>query len=315
VSFGKIYPEQFLSRIKTGNCIICPALGEDDAILKLNKKYLVIHSDPITESNLDSGFLSVAVACNDVNMKGAECKWILNTILLSRESDLNSILNGINQACDIIGCNVVGGHTEVININHDIVVTTALGETDRVMDISSVKDGDYVVLVGDIGIEGSWILATQFQSLLEAKGVSHEVIEVAKSFKKEIIVQDKALAISRSVKFMHDITDGGLFQALFELAKRSNMTISIREDSIPLRKEVHDITSGLDIDPLKFISSGAFIAITDNPEEILNKVNAHIIGKLVKGESIVKTEKRIISENVKEELVRVENNYNGWWKR
>jgi len=315
VSFGKISPEQFLSRIKSGNCVICPALGEDDAILRLDKKYLVIHSDPITESSLDSGFLSVVVACNDVNMKGTECKWILTTILLSRKDNLNDIINGINEACNIIGCDVVGGHTEVTNIDRDIVVTTAVGETDRVMEISSVKDGDYVVLVGDIGIEGSWILATQFQSLLKSKGVSNEVIETAKSFKKELIVQPKVLAISRLVKFMHDTTDGGLLQALFELAKRSNMTISIREDSIPLRKEVSEITRALNIDPLKFISSGAFIAITDKPKEILSKVNGYIIGKLVKGEPIVRTEKRIINDNVKEELVRVENSYNGWWKR
>jgi len=315
VSFGKISPEQFLSRIKSGNCIICPALGEDDAVLKLNKKYLVIHSDPITESGLDSGFLSVVVACNDVNMKGTACKWVLTTVLLSREDNLNNIIDGINEACSLIGCNVVGGHTEVVDINRDIVVTTALGETDKIMEINSVKDGDYVVLIGDIGIEGSWILATQFQSLLRSKGVSDEVIEAAKAFKKELIVQSKALAISRLVKFMHDTTDGGLLQALFELAKRSNMTVSIREDSIPLRREVHEVTAALNIDPLKFISSGAFIAITDNPKEILSKVNGYIIGKLVKGEPIVKTEKRIINDNIKEELARIENSYNGWWKR
>ncbi len=315
MSFGKLPLPSFINNVRIGNCVVCPAVGEDDAVIEVKGKYLVVHSDPITESGKDAGYLSVVVACNDVNMKGVECKWVLTTILLSDKAHLNGVLRGVNEACNKIGCSVVGGHTEVIDSKRDIVVTTALGETDALIDGRSVKEGDYVLLVGDLGLEGSWILATQFASLLKAKGVRDETLKRAREFREELSVQEKALKVSRFVKFMHDVTDGGLLQCSLELARRFNSTIKIDEKAIALREEVKEIVDALSIDPLRFISSGAFLVITDDPNAVKSKVRAQIIGRVERGDPVVVTERRVISDDVEEELARIESDYNGWWER
>ncbi len=315
MSFGKLPLSSFISKVKTGDCVICPAVGEDSAVIEAGRRYLVVHSDPITESGKDAGYLSVVVACNDVNMKGAECKWVLTTLLLSNKDHLGSVVEGIREACLKIGCSVVGGHTEVIDTRQDIVVTTALGESDTVMDGRSVREGDYVLLVGDLGLEGSWILATQFPSLLKSKGVREETLKKAMGFREELSVQEKALKVSKYVKFMHDVTDGGLLQCSLDLARRFNLTVRIDEGSIRLREEVKEIVNALSIDPLRLISSGAFLVITDNPEAVTSMVRAQVIGRVERGEPIVVTERRVVKDDVEEELARAESDYNGWWER
>jgi hydrogenase maturation factor len=314
VSFGKVPLKDFLHKIPSGNCEICPSVGEDDAIIKIDKPYIIIHSDPITESSVDPGFLSIAVACNDVNMKGAPCKWALTTLLLSSRESLDRILSGINEVCKILGCNVVGGHTEVVmNLPSDIVVTTAFSTTDKILTARNAKDGDYIVMVGSAGIEGTWILANQFEDYLLKLGVKKETIESAKRFKYDIIVQEKALNIVEYAIGMHDATEGGVLQAILEIAKLSNLRAVINPNLIPVRKETLEITRALSIDYLRLISSGAFLVITRNPEEVVNKVEeSNVIGRLIKGEPSLHLEGvGDFNEDFEEELVRFESSYNG----
>ncbi len=314
MSFGKVPLKEFLHKIRSGNCEICPSIGEDDAIIKVDQPYIVIHSDPITESSIDPGFLSVAVACNDVNMKGIPCKWILTTILLSTKKSLDRILSGINEACSILNCSVVGGHTEVVmNLPLDIVVTTAFSISDKILTTRNAKEGDYIVMIGSAGIEGTWILANQFEDYLLNKGVKKEIIESAKRFKRDIIVQEKALKVSEYAIGMHDATEGGVLQALLEIAKLSNLKAVINPSLIPVRKETLEITKALSIDYLKLVSSGAFLVVTRNPEEIMMRVKeGNIIGRLIKGDPILHLEGvGDFNEDFEEELVRFESSYNG----
>jgi len=317
VSFGKIPVNKFINKLPIGDCEICPSIGEDAGVIEVNEKYLIIHSDPITETREDAGFLSVAVACNDINMKGVKCKWVINTILLSHVTHLEKIITGISEACNIIGCKILGGHTEVTDgISKDIVVTTALSTNNSFLSYNNVKEGMKVILVGNPGIEGTWILAKDYEDLLTLKGVDKKIIENAKKFRNDIIIQDKALKIKDYVAVMHDATEGGILQALLEIAKASNHKVVVDLEKIKLRDETRVISSALNIDPFKLISSGAFIAISDKPDLIINSVSdAYIIGEVLKGDPILHV-KGVgdFNEDFEEELVEFESRYNGWRK-
>ncbi|WP_338599488.1 AIR synthase family protein [Sulfolobus tengchongensis] len=317
MNFGKVSINKFIYNLPIGDCVICPSIGEDAAILKPEEKYIILHSDPITESKSDSGFLSVAVACNDINMKGAKCKWVNNVILLSDISHLTYVIFGIAEACNLIGCKVIGGHTEVTNsVKQDIVITTAMGTSDRFLSYDKVMDGMKVILVGSPGIEGTWILAKDYEDLLLRKGVSKEVIFKAKQFKYDIIVQERALNVVEYATAMHDATEGGVMQALVEIARASGYTISVNLDKIKVRYETKIITSALGIDPLKLISSGAFLVVTENPEKVLEKTSeAYVIGEVRKGDPVLEVQGvGSFSEDFEEELVRFESSNPGGGK-
>ncbi|ARM74944.1 AIR synthase related protein [Acidianus manzaensis] len=315
MSFGKIPIRDFLYKIKSGNCEICPSIGEDAGIVKTNDQYIVTHSDPITESSIDPGFLSVAVACNDINMKGVKCKWILSTLLLSSKNSLDKIISGINYACERIGCSVIGGHTEVVkDLPRDIVVTTAFSTTNKVISAKNANDGDYIVVVGSIGIEGTWILASEFSDLLLKEGIEKNMIENAQKFKNDIIIQDKALLVSDFAIGMHDATEGGVYQAILEISKLSGLKAKVNPNLFPIREETEIITRRLKINPFTLVSSGSFVVITRHPEEILKRVNeARVVGRLIKGEPELQVEGvGTYRDDFREELVEFESNYNGW---
>nr|WP_253823101.1 AIR synthase-related protein [Acidianus sp. RZ1] len=260
--------------------------------------------------------MAVAVSCNDVNMKGVPCRWVLTTILLSKRENLEGEISGIREACSIIGCHVVGGHTEVTRgIDNDIVISTAISLSEKVISVKDARAGDYVVMVGSAGIEGTWILS-HMEDLLLSKGVSKETIIRAKEFKKRIIVQDRALKVSDVVIGMHDATEGGVLQDLLEISRLSKLRVEVDPSKIPVEKETLEISKVLSIDYLRLISSGSFVVVTRFPEEVIRRVGGSVIGRLEKGEPALYL-KGIgeFRENFEEELIRVEGNYNGWRKR
>jgi len=315
VNFGKVPINKFIYNLPIGDCILCPSIGEDAGVIEVNNKYLIVHSDPITETKGDAGFLSVAVACNDINMKGVKCKWVLTTILLSDISHLESIISGISEACNIIGCKVIGGHTEVTSgIDKDIVITTAMSSSNSFLNYNNVKPGMKVILVGSPAIEGTWILAKDYESILLQKGINKQVIESARRFKYDIIVENKALKVSQYAVVMHDATEGGVMQALFELAKASGYTVSVDLSKVKLRYETSVITKALGIDPFRLISSGAFIVVSEKADEIIGLLDeVYVLGEVRKGDPVLEVKGLgIFNEDFEEELVRFESGNISW---
>jgi hydrogenase maturation factor len=67
---------------------------------------------------------------------------------------------------------------------------------------------------------------------------------------------------------MHDITEGGILGALWELAFASRCGMIVFEDKIPILKECKILCQEFNLDPLKLIASGSFI-LTANEKEAL----------------------------------------------
>lgn len=58
---------------------------------------------------------------------------------------------------------------------------------------------------------------------------------------------------------MHDVTEGGIFGALWEMAEASGVGLDIDLKKIPIRQETIEICEVYDINPYLLISSGAML--------------------------------------------------------
>lgn len=118
---------------------------------------------------------------------------------------------------------------------------------------------------------------------------------------------------------MHDITEGGIYEALFEISKLLRRRITVNENNIIIRNEIRNILSQFNISPYSFISSGSFLVITDEPEKIVSEVpESSIIGRIEsksEPEVYISDKGSRITEEVNEELVEFENSYNEWRER
>ena len=285
--------------IQDERVILGPSLGEDAAIIDFDEaceKYLVAKTDPITFATEEIGWYVVNINANDLATRGAKPKWFLPTILLpegkTTEAIVREIFSQISFACEELGIAVVGGHTEITyGLNRPIVVGSMLGEVEKgkLVKTSGAKPGDDIIMTKGIVIEGTSIIAREKEEELKKKGFSQDFIERCKNFLFQISVLKEALLAVEVAKIncMHDPTEGGLANGLYEIAKASGNGFLVYKDKIPILKESKILCEEYGLDPLRTITSGTLILTLPEEEtgKLLSKykdagISASVIGKI-----------------------------------
>jgi len=240
--------------------------GEDSAVIDLGDSLLVVSSDPITGAEKNAGYLAVNVACNDIAAAGAEPFGIQVVLLLPPslgEKKAEDLMKEIVSTAKSIEIEVLGGHTEITDlVQKPIITVTALGKAkkDELTSSSAAEAGDILYISKGMGIEGSYILASDYQEHLMTKGVSSETIAKVSGYLNLLsVIPESRIARQNGVKAMHDVTEGGVYGAVAEMAAASELGFIIEKDNFKLKPEVKELCSKLDLDPAALISSGAML--------------------------------------------------------
>lgn len=254
--------------IEDPDLLIAPGVGEDTAATDIAKnEVLVLKSDPITFATDAVGRYAVLVNANDIATAGATPRWLMTTLLFPPETTGSSIwltmdeLNRISSKYNITLC---GGHTEITDaVTRPVVIGSLVGTVARkdLIDKSNMRPGDKVLMTKAVAVEGTAIIAREFENRLKAMNVSDQKIQNSRRLLDQISIMEEArLAVSTGgVSAMHDVTEGGLATALFELSEAGGYGISVDMDAIPVFPETEDICRLLDISPLGLIGSGTLL--------------------------------------------------------
>ena len=137
-----------------------------------------------------------------------------------------------------------------------------VGETrGRVLSAENGRPGDRVLLTKTAGLEGTAILARDRSTLLRKKGVPEALLKLAKAYQEQISVVEEALLTAKLkiVHALHDPTEGGVLNGLWEMAEASNLGIEVWAEKIPVAPATQVICLTLGLDPLKLMSSGTLL--------------------------------------------------------
>lgn len=286
-----------LKQIKTKReeVILGAGVGEDCAAVKLAEdEIFVISADPVTGTASDIGALCVHTTANDLASSGAEPVGIMLTVLLperGKESELRELMKQVEHACSQLNIEVMGGHTEVTPVVNQIIVSvTGVGKAkkENITATKNVRAGQDIVATKWIGIEGTAILAKDYEKELSER-FPESLIEAAKGYDRYIsVVKEAACAIKSGVSAMHDVTEGGIFGALWEMAESSGVGLQIDLKKIPIRQETIEICEYFDINPYYLISGGCLLMAADNGYDLVREleksdITATVIGKAVAG--------------------------------
>lgn len=121
------------------------------------------------------------------------------------------------------------------------------------------------------------------------------------------VVKD-ALLSAKYANAMHDATEGGLLNGIYEIANASNVGCKIYEERIEIPREVAQVCDYFDdyfdIDPFTSISEGTLITTCppENTQSLQKKLRDENIKSWVIGE-IVEGERTFIRESGKEETL------------
>jgi len=297
MEIGKV-PNNILEEIVLGKLkhnrsevLLRPKVGEDCSAIDFGDNICVLSSDPITGTVNEVGSLAVHVSCNDIASCGAEPVGLISTILLpagTTEKELDTIMTQMSKAAAELNVEIIGGHTEITNaVNRVVVISTVLGKItrDKLVTTSGARPGDSIILTKWAGVEGTAIIAGEKESELVGQ-VGKETVEKAKELISSIsVVKEGLIAAEFGASAMHDVTEGGVLGALWEMAHASDVGIVVYEHMVPIKVETLCIAKYFGIDPLKLISSGCMLIACKDGEGLVEKlessgINAAIIGKV-----------------------------------
>ena len=180
MKIGKV-PENILKRAvfkqihhRRQEVLLHPGVGEDCAAVAPEQgEVFVLSTDPITGADKQMGVFAVHITANDLATAGAEPIGILSSIILppeTEEQDLRRIMSELEQACDELQIEILGGHTEVSDaVNRPVITVTGVGKVARgdLLSTGGMRPGDELVMTKWAGLEGSAIIAAEKRDVLE----------------------------------------------------------------------------------------------------------------------------------------------------
>ncbi len=301
--------------------IVAPAIGGDyGAISVTDDVAVVLSSDPVTLTKESIGSTAIIAACNDVACSGAVPCGVSVTMILPtscNEEEVRDVMKDLDKACEACGVDIISGHTEVSRaVKEPFVIVTAMGTVLKkdMVHSSHVKPGMDIVATKWVGLEGTAILACEKEEELRAR-YAQPFIDKAKVFRQMMsILPEAAVAVQSGASAMHDVSEGGIFGALWELAESAGVGLEIDLKKIPIRQETIEICEFFDLNPYKLLSGGSLLIATEDGNGLVMELEkadipAAIIGKATDSNNRVlinEDERRFLETAQTDELYQIE---------
>lgn len=298
MKIGKL-PEQVLVRSvlrkvthRREEVLSGPGVGRDCAALQLDEdEIFVMSSDPITGTVKDMGSHCIHVTANDLAAAGAEPVAVMVTALLPpeiQESQLRRIMVEMEETCAALHMEVIGGHTEITDaVTRPVLSVTGVGKIKRKNALfgCGLKAGQDLVVTKWIGLEGTSIVAKEREEQL-TQVFSKDFVCTAQRFDQYFsVLPESRIAMAHGVSGMHDITEGGIFGALWEMAEGADVGLDIDLKRIPIRQETVEVCEQFGLNPYLLMSSGSLLIGAGHGESLVRKLREAGIFAVVIGQA------------------------------
>jgi len=264
-----------------------PALNklDDSAIFEASGR-LAFTTDgyvvnPIFFPGGDIGKLAVCGTVNDLAMNGAKPLYLSLSAIIEEGfvlRELERIVQSIKKAAEEAGVSIIAGDTKVVNRGQAdklFITTSGVGIVPPGVDISgaNARAGDKILLSGTIGDHGIAIMS-QREGLKFSMTLKSDCAPLSK-------LVSQMLEVTSWIHCLRDPTRGGLATTLNELARQSNVGITIEETKIPVKEEVRAACELLGLDPIYVANEGKLVAVVDpaKADKILARMKKNRYGR------------------------------------
>lgn len=266
---------------------LTPGVGRDCAFME-NGAGIICSASAAGMAEGIGPSLAVYKAANNIWAGGGRLAGVESVFFLSENTEefqLKSITRNVMAACEKCNTRLVGGHTEVFSdMPQAALSVTAIGTIEKRPEIHVIP-GDFIVATKWMGLEqmAVWISNPQVEKVLEER-FSRSYIDTIRDCGEWLTVYDEAMVAAASgAKLMHDVSDGGIFGALFEVSERLRMGFDIDFKAIPVRQEIMEASTFLKVNPYRMKSSGSLLIVCANGNEMVSELNDNGIPACVIG--------------------------------
>lgn len=270
---------------------------EDAAVLRAPER-IAFTTDSFVVTPLffpggDIGKLAICGTVNDLTMMGALPRYLTAAFIIEEGTSLETIeeiAKSMAKAAKEAKVKIVAGDTKVIEGNGGVYINTSgIGEIVKSgISVANCREGDCILVSGSLGEHHAAILSKRMGIENEIKSDCAPLTSILEEFIKDKI----------PVRFMRDITRGGLATILNEITESSGCGVVIDEAALPVGSDVRGFCDILGLDPLYMANEGKLLAVVSKAKvkQALAAMkrskygkNAVLLGEITDGDKVIMT--------------------------
>ncbi|MDT0649038.1 AIR synthase family protein [Autumnicola edwardsiae] len=325
---GKIQNETF-EDIIFNNCgrsrqevSVGPAFGVDVSVVDLpNGLALASTSDPLSlipSLGLEeSAWLSVHLMANDMATTGFAPMYgqmVLNLPAGFSREDFKTYWQYIHKFSDDIGLALTGGHTGFIEGQNSTIsgggTFSTVAPKKDILISRNANPNDVILVTKQCALSSTSILGMSFPETVKKKLGKEVYEESCKNFYQTSSLKDALAAAGKEEKHkdvtaMHDVTEGGVLGAIYELARASGSGAQVYNELLPVGNVQKQICDLFSIDPRFSIGAGSMIITCKkgSEQDVIARLNEEDIRCTVVGEITEKEEGiKLMDNGINKEL-------------
>lgn len=306
---GKIRQSFFAEKIHpfTGSerpeVLAGPAYGVDVSLIRLpGGMAMAMTSDPLslipTLGLRESAWLSVHLMANDIATTGKPPQFaqlVLNLPESITEEQFNEYWRYIHHYCNEIGVAITGGHTGKAVGQHSTLAgggtMVTVAPEEEILLSSFAQPGDVIIVTKDCALVATSILAMSFPGTVKNRCGAFVYQSACDLFYDTSSLSTALCAVNggveQEVTAMHDVTEGGVLGAIYEMAMAAGCGAFIDGNALPVGETQQVICGLFAIDPRFCVGAGSMIITAGKNKAVnvmerlaLQGVKATIVGNM-----------------------------------
>lgn len=300
--------------------VVCGAgIGVDCAVFSSGEsEEFVCSTNPVSAPADMVCAYGVHRALNNLSAAGAEPVGILLSFMLPEGTEEKELQNMMVQAEEICGqhhIQIAGGHTEITGaVKQPVLTVTGVGKRNRDAVLQQTEPGQDVVVSKWVGLEGTVRIAREHKDMLLTRYPARMIEEAAEFEQFFSVIPEAATARKSGVCGIHDVSQGGIFGALWEMANGAGVGLEIDLKKLPVRQETIEVCEFFGLNPYELSSTGCLLMTARDGNGLVaalekEGIPAVVVGKTTGGNDRVlynEEERRFLEPPKTDELYKIE---------
>jgi len=260
-----------LDQLDDGATIDLP--GEGTLVLTTDSHVV----NPLFFPGGDIGKLAVCGTVNDLAVMGAKPVALTSSLIVEEGfsiPELSRVMASMEESSRESDVPIITGDTKVLEkgaMDGLAINTAGVGFAKEPVSDAGMNPGDRVILTGTIGDHGMALM--QYR-----EGLSFRT-----ELESDIAPLNDLLGVALEageITAMKDPTRGGIAAALNEMADKSGLGITVKEESIPVREAVSGIAELIGISPYEVANEGKAVitATHETAGKVVDALRSHPLG-------------------------------------
>lgn len=260
--------------------LVGPANGVDVGVVRLaDGRAMISTTDPIyivpPYGWERAAWFAFHILASDLTTSGVAPQYVTldwNLPMDIEDDQIETMLRVIDRECKKYGAAIVTGHTgRYEGCAYPMVggaTFLAIAPKDGWVTADMARLGNRLIVTKTAALEATAILSNTFVELVERK-LGVDTTNRARALFESMSTVDDALAAAGAglrdggVWAMHDATEGGVRNAVWEMAQASGVGVDVDLSKVPVDPAVVDVSQVFGMDPLDAISEGTLLIAVD----------------------------------------------------